>query len=41
MLNLDAARERLKLHVVAIRERLLLADAQHLFVARERWRCDR
>ena len=41
MLNLDAARERLKLHVVAIRERLLLADSEHLFVARKRWRCDK
>ena len=41
MLNLDAARERLELHVVAVRQRLLLADAQHLFVARERWRCDK
>ena len=41
MLNLDAARKRLKLHVVAVRERLLLADAQHLFVARERWWCER
>ena len=40
MLNLDAAREHLKLHVVAIRERLLLADSEHLFVARERWWCN-
>ena len=40
MLNLDARRKRLKLHVVAIRKRLLLADAQHLFVARKNWWCN-
>ena len=41
MLHLDAARERLKLHVVAIRQWLLLAYSEHLFVARERWWCER